>query len=1071
MVSSPHRNHSKMLPLSTLLKSGFTPTLRDFNNLLLFLSHNRRFKAIIHVFSQLSSNKINADAQTHAIFTKALLKEIKYEAAADFLKTLVGTSKNFHQNRVLDSLVQGLCSSNQDPEKGFSLLKDFLKLDGAFPSSRTFCSLICCFSKMGKMDRVIDLLELMSGDKFKYPFDNYVCSSVISGFLRIGEPELAVGFYETAVKSGSLMPNTVTCTTILTAYCKLRIIDKASNLVAWMENNKLAFDVVFYSNWVYGCLREGLVLQAFNIFRTMVDKKVELDTVGYTILIDGFSKDGNVEKAVGFLYHMRRAGIEPNIVTYTSIILGFCNKGKLDEAFSVFALLKTLGIEADEFTYAILIHGVCRKGDFDLVFQLLDEMEKKGISPGVVTYNTVINGLCKFGRTTEADDFSKGIIGDIVTCSTLLQGYVNEQNNSGILETKIRLEAAGVHMDVVMCNILIKALLMVGLFEDALAIYKGLPDMNLSANSVIYRTLIEGYCKRGRIDEAFEIFDEFRKSNTSETSNSSAACYKCIILGLCEKGMADLAIDVFVEYVKKGFPLDKKLYMMLIKATLKIEGAEGVLKVIYRMKDIGFIALDIVSNDAISFLCKMGFPEASYSILLGMRRDGLAFTSLCYYSILRSLLFEGKKSLTRLILSSFVKVYGISDLRVRKIIVNYLCLHDLKRSLVFLSSMNERNWNLTIPVAIFKTLTNNGRVLDAYELLVRAENHLPDMDVFGYSIVIDALCKGRHIEKALDICTLAKKKGITLNIVTFNSVINGLCQQGCLVEAFRLFDSLERINIIPSEVTYGTLIDALVKEGLLQDARMLLERMFLKDVRPSTHIYNSLINGYCKSCLLEEAITLFEDFEVRSLKPDGFTVGALINGYCQKSDMEGALKLYFEFKSKGLIPDFLGFMYLVRGLCAKGRMEETRSILREMLQTPSIIDLLGRVDTEVESDSVENLLNLLCEQGRMHDAVALLDEVGSLLFPAGRNSSHRTCDPHELEADTELSPPIYSGTDPHSLSSDVREEEKMLKFRGSEDGKTEQLKDFDSFYSVIHSLCSKGELAKANRLTKLLVES
>ncbi|KAL0333603.1 UNVERIFIED_CONTAM: Pentatricopeptide repeat-containing protein, mitochondrial [Sesamum angustifolium] len=130
----------------------------------------------------------------------------------------------------------------------------------------------------------------------------------------------------------------------------------------------------------------------------------------------------------------------------------------------------------------------------------------------------------------EADDFSKGIVGDVVTYTTLLQAYVQEESNSGILETKRRVEAAGIHMDLVMCNILIKALLMVGLFEDAFAIYKGLPQMDLSANSVTYYILIDGYCKAGRIDEALEIFGEFRK-----VSNSSAACYNCIFQGSAEK--------------------------------------------------------------------------------------------------------------------------------------------------------------------------------------------------------------------------------------------------------------------------------------------------------------------------------------------------------------------------------------------------------------------------------------------------------------------------------------------------------------------------------------------------------
>ncbi|KAL2503215.1 Pentatricopeptide repeat-containing protein [Forsythia ovata] len=219
MVYFLHGNHSKSLSLSTLLKSGFTPTLKDFNNFLLFLSRNQRFNAIIHFFSQLNSNTIKGDSETLSIFTKALIKEHKYEAAADFLRTHMGKSKIFDKDRIFDSIVQGVCIFSKKPEKGLSLLTEFFKMDdGIFPSSYTFCSLIYSFSSIGKLDRVVEVLELMSDEKLKYPFDNFVCSSVISGFVRIGKPELAVGFFENAVKSGSLKPNVVTCTALVGAY-------------------------------------------------------------------------------------------------------------------------------------------------------------------------------------------------------------------------------------------------------------------------------------------------------------------------------------------------------------------------------------------------------------------------------------------------------------------------------------------------------------------------------------------------------------------------------------------------------------------------------------------------------------------------------------------------------------------------------------------------------------------------------------------------------------------------------------------------------------------------------------
>ena len=97
---------------------------------------------------------------------------------------------------------------------------------------------------------------------------------------------------------------------------------------------------------------------------------------------------------------------------------------------------------------------------------------------------------------------------------------MEEENIPGILQTKKRLEESGISMDVVMCNVLIRALFMMGAFEDVYALYKGMPEMDLIPNSVTYCTMIDGYCKVGRIEEALEVFDEFRK-----TLISSLACY------------------------------------------------------------------------------------------------------------------------------------------------------------------------------------------------------------------------------------------------------------------------------------------------------------------------------------------------------------------------------------------------------------------------------------------------------------------------------------------------------------------------------------------------------------------
>uniref|UniRef100_A0A2P2LN12 Pentatricopeptide repeat-containing protein At5g57250-like n=1 Tax=Rhizophora mucronata TaxID=61149 RepID=A0A2P2LN12_RHIMU len=772
-----------------------------------------------------------------------------------------------------------------------------------------------------------------------------------------------------------------------------------------------------------------------------------------------------------------------SLVHYTKIMSEFCNGEKMEEAFAVFRMVKDYGVQMDEFVYAILVGGVCKRGDFEVAFQLLAEMEKKGI-PSNVTYNTLINGLCKIGRTTDADHFAKRMMlmpGDddvVVVYSTLLNGYAQEGNVNGILDIKRRSEEAGVVMDTVMCNILIKALFVVGAFRDAHAVYKGMVQqemkMDLVANSVTYCTMIDGYCKLGRIDEALEIFDELRTTSFS----SSVPCYNCIITGLCNTGMVDVATEVFIELCEKGMTLDLGIYMKLIKGIVKDNNsAPGVLNLIYRIEKLGLDGFDSMCNDAINLLCKRKFPVTASEVYMVARRNQSTLTSKTYYSIIKGLIGEGKIQLSQPFLCNLVKECGLVEPKASKVLLHYLCLKDINNALHFHNKMREKNVAITFPVSALRTLAKKGRAFAVYEVIMKAED-LPVMGVADYSIIIDGLCKEGHLLKGLDLCVFAEKKGIKLNIITHNSVINGLCRQGCLFEAFQIFDSLERIDLIPSTITYATLIDSVCKEGHLLDAKQLFERMVLNGHEVNTRIYNSLLNGYCKFGKVEESLKIVDSIEMKCLDPDEFTVSAMLNGYCQKGDMEGALRFIFEYKGKDLSPDFLGFLHLIRGLCSKGRMEEARSILREMLQSQSVLELIKMVDAEVETESIESFLGFLCEQGSIREAATVLNEVASMFFPVQKCSGlyTKSIEPHKLP-ETEASGVVVPGAVSSSDRSDADCASCSVVNVGNMVGnssyscKQSHFNDFDSYYSVIASLCSRGELWEANRLVKKMVAS
>lgn len=420
---------------------------------------------------------------------------------------------------------------------------------------------------------------------------------------------------------------------------------------------------------------------------------------------------------------------------------------------------------------------------------------------------------------------------------------------------------------------------------------------------------------------------------------------------------------------------------------------------------------------------------------------------LCYYKILQRFIRDSNHGRFQPVFTLVIKKYGLAIPTLSKMLVHYLCKeNNVDSALGLITELNQNNLKVNFPCDLIQMLTEQGRSLDAYKLVMGAKNDVPTMDVVDYSIIIDGLCKGGWIDKALEICNFARERGVVLNVVTYNSLFNGLCRQGCLVEAFRLFDSLERHRIVPSDMTYGTLIVSLVREGFLLDARQLFERMMVKGIKPNTHIYNSLINGYCKIGNMEEALKLVRDLENISLKPGKFTVSAVIYGFSLEGDMEGALHFFVDMKRSGLSPDFLGFLYLVRGLCAKGRMEEARNIVREMLQDESVAELINGVNVEIEDESIESVLVDLCEQGSIQGALVILNEIGAMFFPYKRSA-----------ASSGQKSAASCGEDSRAISLGTLHLMDEM--------------DFNALYSQVASLCYQGDLSGANALAKSMMTS
>nr|CAB3472749.1 unnamed protein product [Digitaria exilis] len=372
-------------------------------------------------------------------------------------------------------------------------------------------------------------------------------------------------------------------------------------------------------------------------------------------------------------------------------------------------------------------------------------------------------------------------------------------------------------------------------------------------------------------------------------------------------------------------------------------------------------------------------------------------------------------------------------------------------------------------------------------------------DVVNYTTVIDGLCREGSVEKVMGFLDAMERCDAKPNLITYTSLVGGFCKRDRLEDAFSIVRRLEQTGVVVDEYVYSILIDSLCKMGDLVKAFSLLAEMENKGIKAGIVTYNAVINGLCKDGDTEKAVEISE-----GVAADNFTYSTLLHGYIKKDDVTGvmaikgclteAFRLFDYLENSKMLPTMITYAILIGALCreglyTKGRMEESRGILREMFHCKEVVELINSVGDNIQAESLVDLLSSACDQGRIDEIVTILNEVGHMLLSSSDSSSYNSLahlsklqkadDTYDSTSDSGQSPIAYdvSKNSRHRSSEVINEDESLSKASDDTDIDYRNLleksfsDDFDSYYTAIASLCSKGEILKANKAIEVMIQN
>jgi pentatricopeptide repeat protein len=240
------------------------------------------------------------------------------------------------------------------------------------------------------------------------------------------------------------------------------------------------------------------------------------------------------------------------------------------------------------------------------------------------------------------------------------------------------------------------------------------------------------------------------------------------------------------------------------------------------------------------------------------------------------------------------------------------------------------------------------RFLDELEeVLELMESRNIPRDNRTYTLVLDALCKAKRIDTAIDIFE--------------NYVVRGAAQDGAPCGGRHQRSS----RVHPTLVMYNILIGGCARTLRLDKAFEFFERLQSPpdNFSPDTHTYCALLDACARCSNTELALHVFEEIERKGEQIDSAVYGALLAAVARSGDRRLAFAVRGLMRRRGLAPTTAVFANLMELCAADGDYLSGFALLREMRAW-------GRDPTH---PIYVNLMNACGRSGQPEYAMAVLD--------------------------------------------------------------------------------------------------
>jgi len=369
-----------------------------------------------------------------------------------------------------------------------------------------------------------------------------------------------------------------------------RDIEAAERIIKEACNAEMA-DVVTYNTLIKAHLRNNDLRRARSAMDMMRSAGFAPNCVTFNELIDASIKLGTND-TWAIIEEMRNCGVRPNHVTCSILLKSIQQKaGDIERTLE---LVRIMDDDMDEQLLSSVCEACIRTGRGDLLTEQLKrqrcgrgvqvkgahsygsiirafgfiqdmagawgmwrEMRANHVVPTAITIGCMVEALVSNGDPEAGYSLIREVLGGgqtrhlvnaVIYCS-VLKGFCHQKRFDRVWTVYEEMVAAEIQFSIVTYNALIDAC---ARNQDMARVQPLLEDMHrqgIEPNVITYSTIVKGYCQENRIDKAFELFGEMKKSPSFRPDEIT---YNSLLDGCARHGFWDRGNGLLADMQRFG---------------------------------------------------------------------------------------------------------------------------------------------------------------------------------------------------------------------------------------------------------------------------------------------------------------------------------------------------------------------------------------------------------------------------------------------------------------------------------------------------------------------------------------